>query len=351
MRDQKEILFNRLIPLVTLTFFIVVFTLLKSIASLVLLLFLGILLALLLNGISGFVARKTRLPFGGSMILFILFILFILVGIGWYAGPNLISQYKILREQIPSAINNLKDIFSQRGWAEYLFPAQVQLDQLFSDGSSFISGIAGIFSTAAGFLASLFFILFVGIYLAIDPDMYLENFKRIIAPPKRQRATEIFSLLGNGLRWWLLGRFASMAVVGLLTTILLFIAGIKMAVFLGLIATMFSFVPYIGPTVSALPAIIVALSDDPLKVLYVIVIYSLVQFVESYFITPLIQERAVSMPPALLITVQVLMGLLFGLLGVLLATPLTVVVIILVQTLYIQDLHGDDIKVLGSHSR
>ncbi|MBD3378350.1 AI-2E family transporter [candidate division KSB1 bacterium] len=349
--ELKQILAKLLIPLAGITLFLLLFNIIKSIASLVLLLFLGILLALLFNGVSNFLSQKSRLPFGLAMIIFILIILGMLAGIGWYAGPNLIEQYKILREQIPSAINNLKDLFANRGWSEYLLPDQVKLDQIFSNGSSFVTGIAGIFSTAAGFLASLFFILFVAVYLAIDPDIYLNNLIKILAKKRRQRAKEIFSMLGNGLRWWLIGRIASMAVVGILTTVLLFIAGIHMAVFLGLIAAMFSFVPYIGPTVSAIPAIIVALSDEPAKVLYVIVIYSLVQFIESYFITPLIQERAVSMPPALLITVQVLMGLLFGLLGVLLATPLTVVLIILVQTLYVHDYHGDEIKVLGSHTK
>jgi predicted PurR-regulated permease PerM len=349
--ELKQILAKLLIPLAGITLFLLIFNIVKSVASLALLLFLGILLAILLNGVSNFLSQKTRIPFVLSMFIFILLILGILVGIGWYAGPNLIEQYKILREQIPSAINNLEDIFARRGWAEYLLPDQVKMDQVFSNSSSFFSGIAGIFSTAAGFLASIFFILFVAIYMAIDPDIYLNNFITIFSKDRRERAREIFSLLGNGLRWWLIGRFASMAVVGIMTTVLLFIAGINMAVFLGLIAAMFSFVPYIGPTASGIPAIIVALSDEPIKALYVIVIYSLIQFIESYFITPLIQERAVSMPPALLITVQVLMGLLFGLLGVLLATPLTVVLIILVQTLYVHDYHGDEIKVLGSHTK
>ena len=97
----------------------------------------------------------------------------------------------------------------------------------------------------------------------------------------------------------------------------------------------------------AVPAMLVALVESPVKMLYVVLVFTIVQLLENYFITPLIQQRAVSLAPALLITVQIVMAILFGAMGVLLATPLAVVFIVAVQMLYINDVLGDRIKLLG----
>jgi predicted PurR-regulated permease PerM len=138
-----------------------------------------------------------------------------------------------------------------------------------------------------------------------------------------------------------------MAVVGFLTAVGLWVAGIPLAFVLGLIAALLSFVPYIGPIASVVPAALVALAESPTKVLYVFIIYGVVQLLESYLITPLIQERAVSIPPAVLISAQVIMGILAGAIGVLMATPLAVVLIVLVQMLYLADVLGDPVSTLG----
>lgn len=113
---------------------------------------------------------------------------------------------------------------------------------------------------------------------------------------------------------------------------------------LALIAGLLSFVPYLGPILSAIPALLVALVVSPLLTVYVVLVYSAVQFLEGNFITPIIQERAVSLPPAVLLIAQLGMG-------VLLATPLAVVAIVLIQMLYVRDTLGDAIRVLGQHDR
>jgi predicted PurR-regulated permease PerM len=138
-----------------------------------------------------------------------------------------------------------------------------------------------------------------------------------------------------------------MAVVGVLTAIGLWVAGVPLAFVLGLIAALLSFVPYIGPLAAVIPAALVALAEDPTKVIYVFALYGAVQLLESYLITPLIQERAVSIPPAVLIAAQVIMGVLAGAAGVLMATPLAVVLIVLVQMLYLEDVLGDSVSTLG----
>ncbi len=132
-----------------------------------------------------------------------------------------------------------------------------------------------------------------------------------------------------------------MTVVGILTWAGLMILGIPLAFTLAVIAGLLSFVPNIGPILSALPAVLVGLSVSPIMAVYVIGVYVLVQTVESYLITPFIQQRAVAMPPALLLIVQLIMGVWVGVIGIFLATPLTVALMVAVRMLYIEDVLGD----------
>ncbi|MGD8590575.1 MAG: AI-2E family transporter, partial [Chromatiales bacterium] len=155
--------------------------------------------------------------------------------------------------------------------------------------------------------------------------------------------------LGHALRWWLIGRITSMTVVGILTGIGLWFIDMPLVLALSFTAAILSFIPLIGPILSAIPAVLLGLVEDPLKALNVLLVYTSVQFLEGNFITPLIQKRAIALPPAMLLTAQLLMGVLFGFFGVLLATPLAVTVIVVVQLLYVQDLLGSQVRVLGEH--
>jgi predicted PurR-regulated permease PerM len=132
-----------------------------------------------------------------------------------------------------------------------------------------------------------------------------------------------------------------MAVVGVATTAGLWLLGVPFALALGVVAFVLDFVPYIGPILSAVPAILVAMTLGPMEALYVGLLYFGVQSLESYLLTPLVQQRAVQLPPALTILSQVLLGLLLGGFGLALATPLTAVGVVLVRELYVEDVLED----------
>jgi predicted PurR-regulated permease PerM len=218
---------------------------------------------------------------------------------------------------------------------------------LSSGGGGLASSVTGAVSTAASAFTNALIVFVIGVYLALDPGPYTDGIVRLVPKTQRDRISEVLAAIGHTLRWWMVGRGASMAVVGILTGVGLLIAGIPLAFSLGVIAALFSFVPYIGPIASAVPALLVALTVSPVKALYVLGIYAAVQFLESYLVTPLIQERAVSIPPALLVSVQVVAGVLAGALGVLLATPMGVALVVAVQMLYVEDALGDRVDVLG----
>ena len=132
-----------------------------------------------------------------------------------------------------------------------------------------------------------------------------------------------------------------MAVVGLITTIGLWLLGIPLASTLGLITGLFEFAPFIGPILAAVPAVLIAFTQSPMDALYVIILYIAIQQIEGYLITPYVQKRAVDLPPALTIFAQLLMGVLFGLFGLLLATPLVAASMVIVRMAYIEDVLGD----------
>ncbi|WP_420473766.1 AI-2E family transporter [Noviherbaspirillum sp. ST9] len=144
---------------------------------------------------------------------------------------------------------------------------------------------------------------------------------------------------------WLRGKLLSMTVVGAATAIGLTILGVPLALALGLVAGLLDFIPYIGPVLAAIPALLIAFSQGPMLALYVILLFIVLQLLEGYLLLPLIERKTVSMPPALTITMQVLMGLAFGLAGIALATPLTAVVAVLVAMLYVEDVLDDRVNL------
>lgn len=156
--------------------------------------------------------------------------------------------------------------------------------------------------------------------------------------------------LGTALRWWLLGRAVTMTLMGALTTLALWFMNVPLALVLGIIAGIFLFVPYLGAVAAAIPACLIALMESPTKALWVAVVYTGVHVFEGYTITPYVQKRAVALPPAMLLSVQLLSAALFGVLGVIFSTPLMLVVIVLIQTLYLQDVLGENVALLGDHN-
>jgi len=330
--------------------FLVLVYLLYRAAQILLLLFACILVAVFLDGLAVYLSDRTLLSRGWALALVLTLLLVISVAGGWLMGPRIADQVVQLTERIPDAVESIRSGLLQYEWVQRLLSSTPEPQQILPLGSEVLGSLTGIFSTAVGYVTSVPVVLFLGVYLAASPHLYIKGAIHLLPLARRNRAREVFDALGQALRWWLIGRMASMAVVGALTVLGLSIIGVSLALTLGLIAALLSFVPYLGPVLSAIPALLVVLVESPKKVIHVALVYSAVQALESYFITPLIQHRAVSIPPALLLIAQILMGVLAGPVGVLLSTPLAVVVVVVVQMLYVQDVLGDSIEALGEQS-
>jgi predicted PurR-regulated permease PerM len=131
----------------------------------------------------------------------------------------------------------------------------------------------------------------------------------------RGRAHEVLGTLGQTLRGWLLGQFGVMVINGVLTWLGLMLIGVPQAALLGVITGVLNFIPNLGPFLAAVPALLLALSEGPTQVLSVLALFVLIQNLEGFVLTPLVQQRTVDIPPALLLTAQVLLGVLFGFSG------------------------------------
>jgi predicted PurR-regulated permease PerM len=310
-------------------------------AEALLLTFACILFAILLYKLSAIIARRFHLNRRLTLAIVVLALAAIIGLGGWAMAPRIADQSAQLAKEIPAALERLQATVLQhpllrRIAAELPPPEQIvkQMSEMGTSPGLFFGGVLGTIGNAA-------IIIFVGIYLAASPQTYTNGIIRLIPPSKRGRACEVQQELGHTLASWLLGKAASMLIVGVVTSIGLSLLGVPLALILGIIAGLLDFIPYLGPIMAAVPAVLLALSLGPEMALYTVLLFIGIQTLEGYFLQPMIEGKATHLPPALVIVMQLIFGSLFGLAGVALATPLTAALSVLVKMLYIEDLLGD----------
>lgn len=294
--------------------------------------FAAILLALLLHSIGYWTSRLIRLPYVPSLLIGLLVIAGIFTLIFWLYTPLIVEQFEMLAKQLPQAVDNLQERFAPY-LDEHFLSGKAFKTELTESGKAIFSQVMSLFSTTIGSIVSFVIFLIVGFYLAMGPEQYVKGFLYPMPNKREDRVWEVVSHMGNSLRYWLLAKMLSMIAVGILTYAGLWILGVPLAFILGLLAGLLTFIPYVGPILASIPAILIAFADYPLKGVYVILLFIGIHMAEGYLITPVIEQRTVSIPPALTIMGQVLTFTLFGGLGLALASPLIVVLMSLIVSL------------------
>jgi predicted PurR-regulated permease PerM len=170
---------------------------------------------------------------------------------------------------------------------------------------------------------------------------------KLLPPSQHARANDALLASGRALRQWLLAESVAMALVGILVGVGTWLIGLPAPLALALFAAITEFVPVVGPIIGAIPAVLLATTQGSSTLLWTIVLFLAVQQVESNLITPVVERRMVSIPPALLLFSVLAMGLLFGVVGLFVAAPLTVVLFVLVNKLYVQDTLGEAAEIPG----
>jgi predicted PurR-regulated permease PerM len=315
-----------------------------QVAQILLLIFASILSAVFLRAMAEWISRNTDLSATVSLNLVVLALLGGSVLILLLYGPDIAEGFYQLSRKLPSTLDRLRTSLGQYAWGPLFLDTLSQLGDALTDPRQ-LGKIAGIFSTAFGAVASLLIVIVLGLYFAAEPQIYLDSIARLFPQPRRAHVHEAFDRIVQALRWWLAGRFASMFVVGVLTFIGLVMLRVPFAFSLGSLAAVLTFVPIIGPLISAIPAVMVGWAESGSTALYVVILYAVIQALESYWITPYIHQKVVSLAPAWLLTAQLIMAAGFGILGLLLAPPLAVVTMVLVQMLYVRDVLGEPVEL------
>lgn len=320
-----------LILLVLVTCFVVV------VASQVFLLFFAALLfALFLRRLAAQLHRWIGLPqrLGVPMVIVLL-----TLGAGVLLtvfSVNVVQQIGILSDLVRAAIEDLIGQLEQGGWIDPSQQYLPDLSSLLSSGTAAIADITRAVSVTVGVVLSLLIVFVVGVFLAVDADRYRRGAMVLVPPGRQGRAVQILDRVLGDLWLWLAGRLISMALIGVLTAATLVVLGIPMPVTLALIAALLTFIPNIGAVVAILLPVLLAIQQGMGTVIAVVAAYSAIQVIESYGITPIVQQRIAKLPAVLVIFSQILAGILFGLLGLALAAPLMLVVMVLIEELYLK---------------
>jgi predicted PurR-regulated permease PerM len=345
--------------------------------------FFGVLLGITLSaGVDRL--QRFRVPRGVGAILIVALIAGALTGVGLLVAPQVSDQFGELRQQVPQAIERVEGWIQQRagGVAELIQPAPdggqgtdsasaagggKQADTASAAGTKKQDGqapvnirkgltqqLAGagqhffaVFSSTISVLGGLIILLFVAIFVAVDPGLYHSGLMHLFPHRTRRKAGEVLSATATTLRRWLVMQLLAMLAIGTVTTVALLLIGVKGAFALGIIAGLLEFVPYVGPILSAVPAIAMALVDGPDKAVYVGLAYIVIQQLEGVVLQPLLMKEGLELPPVITILGQALFALVFGFMGLLLAVPLLATVMIPVKMLYVRDVVGDKVTVPG----
>ncbi|HEU4508420.1 MAG TPA: AI-2E family transporter [Pyrinomonadaceae bacterium] len=311
-------------------------------ADLLMLVFAAVLIAILLRTLTDFVQHRTGLGYGLSLTIVSVGLVVLIALTVWLVMDRIVEQMGQLRTLLPQAIQNVNAYIARYPWAQNAVdnlpnPA----DWVAARGGTIVSQFAGLASSTLGGIVNAIIVFIIGVYLASQPDIYARGLNHLVPFGYRARLGEILNTSHVALQRWLLGRFGLMFLNGGLTAIGLWILGVPLAFTLGVLAGILNFVPNFGPWVAAIPAVLVAFLQGPQQALYVGLLYIALQSIDGYVLTPIVDRKSVELPPVLTIVAQILLGLGFGFIGILLASPLTAVVMILVKTLYVEDLLGD----------
>ena len=304
-----------------------------------LLVFFGVLLALLVRAPANWLARKTGWRPGLALALVAAMLLAVLAAGGYFLGHAVAMQSLELGERLPQVLDTILEQLRQQKWGQRVIDFFSGGEQV--DSQKVLGGALRFAGSALEVVSGLAIILFFAAFLASQPMLYVHGLLHMVPKRARPRAREVLESMGEVLQRWLVGQAVLMLVIGVLSFIGLTLLGAPLALPLALIAGLLNFIPYAGPIIGAIPAILVGFSEGAQLALYIALLFVGIQSVEGYVLEPLIQNRAVFLPPALILLAQIVAGVIAGPLGLAVATPLAAALMVAVKMLYVEDALGD----------
>lgn len=302
--------------------------------DLLLLLFACMLTALILLTLTNLVRRKLPMPFGVALTLTILALFSIVGGAFLFFGATMTAQFDLLADQLPAAWEALQARLQQTYVGGELIK---RAGEFAPSGQTIVNLVTQALTIGGGILSGLVVVLVGGLYLAAQPSLYSGGLLKLIPEKARPQTEDTFGAVATALRGWLKGQAFGMIFVGVFTGVGLAIVGVPAAPAIGIVAGLAEFVPYLGTIVAGIPAILLGFAQGTDTGLWTLAVLVIVQQVQGNIVMPLLQNKMVDLPPAITIFGIIAAGILLGPVGVLLATPLTVVVLVLVRRLYLHE--------------
>ncbi|HSN73217.1 MAG TPA: AI-2E family transporter [Steroidobacteraceae bacterium] len=307
-----------------------------KLAGLLILAFAGALLAILLRSMTSLLSRGLHLPWKVAFAVVLTAVLGAIVAAGWFGGRHVVDELNQLSERLPQAWNRVQEwLLGLPGGRSAVEELRYLLEQFTT-----FPGLGGVAWGFVGAVGSVVLIGFVAVFLAASPRPYISGVLEVIPPAGRERVALGLNAAAHSLRWWLVGQLISMVAVAVLTVIGLWLLDVPLALTLGLIAGVLEFIPFIGPLLSAVPAILTGFSVDPQTALYVAALYFVIQQVEGNLIVPLAQRWAVALPPAFGLLAGTAFALLFGIPGLFFAVPMLVALRAIVRKTYVEPMNA-----------
>jgi predicted PurR-regulated permease PerM len=335
--------------------------LLWALADAFIVIILAVIFATLLHGLAKelqyYVNPYLRLNDTAVVLLVFLALVLLVCFLGYWSGPKFTKEAQQLWSQVSGSIGSLTNMFfgDQAGGGSNAGGAVGGIAQAATGGggTSMVTGLAKTVATSVtSLLAAILVILATGVYLALSPDMYINGVAHLTPVWYQNRTRAIMIEMGHAMQGWMLGQLIDMIIVGIIVGVGLSLIGIPLAMVLGVIAGICTFVPYFGTIISAIPALIVGLTVSMHDFLFGAGVFLVAHIVEGYIVAPFVQRRTVHLPPALTLLSMVVLVAVFNILGVLIATPLMACIMVGVARVYVEDVLGDPAgKELSVRSR
>ncbi|MGF1536595.1 MAG: AI-2E family transporter [Elainellaceae cyanobacterium] len=280
-----------------------------------------------------------------SVVVVLITVVLILAAFSIIVVPPFVDQFEQLTQLVPVGVRRIETLIRD---LQDILPDPIAnnlrqfLNQFFQSPRSIISNVFdnffSIFSNTLSVILDSLLVIVLMIMLLASPPSYRSVFLKLSPASYRDRFDEILDKCESALGGWAIGIIFNMSVITLLSGIGLWALGVQLALVNALIAGALTFIPNFGPALSVVPPAIIALIDSPWKAIAVIILYVVIQQVESNLLTPLVMKRQVALLPAFTLLAQVSFAAFFGFLGLFLALPLAIIGQVLIREIVVKDM-------------
>lgn len=247
--------------------------------------------------------------------------------------PHLMQQIRLLATELPVALEQVQTWFrSQAGEG----PGSEFSQNITRQATEFVGRFVPLAFNMITTLLGSFAIIVLATFFAAQPHVYRDLLLAVVPADSRDRWERVYAEAGRNLRQWTVGKALTMLFIGVVTYVGLTLFKIPGALALAAFAALMEFIPNFGPTIAAAPAVVAAFAVSPGTALYVAAFYFLLQQVQNAITVPLVERKAVNIPPAMLLVWQLMLAVGFGLMALFVATPLLSIIVVAVRILYFE---------------